>query len=120
MKITDERHAEMVGAGVPCVPAQPGEIAAVVQELRALRAASITPPAPEHPDDLAVDRLEIAESQVQRLTEDNEALRVALGNMRCPRPCNHRPDEFDAKDCVTAGECGCGAAILSGVLNAPS
>lgn len=47
MKITDERLAEMVGAGVPCVPAQPGEIAAVVQELRALRAASITPPAPE-------------------------------------------------------------------------
>lgn len=36
--ITDARLAEMVGAGVPCVPAQPGEIAAVVQELRRLRA----------------------------------------------------------------------------------
>lgn len=38
-RITDERLAEMVGAGVPCVPAQPGEIAALVQELRALRRA---------------------------------------------------------------------------------
>lgn len=36
-KISAERLAEMVGAGVPCVPAQPGEIAAVVQELRRLR-----------------------------------------------------------------------------------
>jgi hypothetical protein len=42
-RITDERLAEMVGAGVPCVPAQPGEIAAVVQELRAIRAAVSTP-----------------------------------------------------------------------------
>lgn len=42
-KITDERLAEMVGAGVPCVPAQPGEIAAVVQELRAIRAAAAEP-----------------------------------------------------------------------------
>lgn len=38
MTISDERLAEMVGAGVPCLPAQPGEIAAVVQEIRALRA----------------------------------------------------------------------------------
>lgn len=38
--ISNERLAEMVGAGVPCVPAAPGEIAAVVQELRALRASS--------------------------------------------------------------------------------
>lgn len=50
-----------------------------------------------------------------------KALEEALGNMRCPRPCNHRPDEFDAKDCVAAGECGCGAAVLSdGSVNAPS
>lgn len=39
--ITDERLAEMVGAGVPCVPAQPGEIAAVVQELRAIRSKPV-------------------------------------------------------------------------------
>ena len=61
----------------------------------------------------AADRLEAAEAE-------RDALRDVLGNMRCPRPCNHRPDEFDAKDCVSAGECGCGAAILSGGLNAPS
>jgi hypothetical protein len=42
-----------------------------------------------------------------------KALEEALGNMRCPRPCNHRPDEFDAKDCVAAGECGCGAHTLN-------
>lgn len=93
-------------------------------------------------------RAETAEAEVKRLTEANgaldgslnilsemhaaeqgraeaaeariKALEEALGNMRCPRPCNHRPDEFDAKDCVAAGECGCGAAILSGGLNAPS
>lgn len=41
--ITDERLAEMVGAGVPCAPPQPGEIAAVVQELRAIRAAASEP-----------------------------------------------------------------------------
>lgn len=41
MNISDERLAEMVGAGVPCVPAQPGEIAAVVQELRALRSKPV-------------------------------------------------------------------------------
>lgn len=38
-KISNERLAEMVGAGVACVPAKPGEIAAVVQELRGLRKA---------------------------------------------------------------------------------
>lgn len=43
MTISDARLAEMVGAGVPCVPAQPGEIAAVVQELRKARAAVSTP-----------------------------------------------------------------------------
>jgi hypothetical protein len=34
----------------------------------------------------------------------------ALRNMPCPRPCNHRPDQFDAGDCFDAGECGCVAA----------
>lgn len=37
MTISNERLAEMVGAGVPCVPASPGEIVAIVQELRSLR-----------------------------------------------------------------------------------
>lgn len=41
MTISDERLSEMVGAGVPCVPAQPGEIAAVVQELRSLRSKPV-------------------------------------------------------------------------------
>lgn len=36
--IPDARLAEMVGARVPCVPANPGEVAALVQELRARRA----------------------------------------------------------------------------------
>lgn len=36
--ISDERLAEIVGAGVPCVPIEPWEVAHVVQELRSLRA----------------------------------------------------------------------------------
>ena len=43
MTLSDERLAEMVGAGVPCVPAQPGEIAAVVQELRHRRKLAMEP-----------------------------------------------------------------------------
>lgn len=53
--ITDTRLAEMVGAGVPCVPAQPGEIAAVVQELRRLRA------------DWLVDHLTACQQEVERM-----------------------------------------------------
>lgn len=43
MTISDERLAEMVGAGVPCALAQPGEIAAVVQELRHRRKLAAEP-----------------------------------------------------------------------------
>ena len=39
----------------------------------------------------------------------NAKLRTSLRNQFCPRPCNHRPDEFDVGDCVDAGECGCSA-----------
>lgn len=55
-RITDERLAEMVGAGVPCVPAQPGEIAAMVQELRASRTSPVEPGEPER---LSEDRREL-------------------------------------------------------------
>jgi hypothetical protein len=36
-----------------------------------------------------------------------------LRGARCPRPCNHRPDDFEVGQCVDAAECGCslGAAI---------
>lgn len=37
MTISNERLSEMVGAGVPCVPASPGEIVAIVQELQSRR-----------------------------------------------------------------------------------
>lgn len=30
-----------------------------------------------------------------------------IGGCRCPRPANHRPDEFTVAECVAAGECGC-------------
>lgn len=36
-------------------------------------------------------------------------LEAALRDKFCPRPCNHRPDEFGVGDCVDAWECGCGA-----------
>lgn len=29
----------------------------------------------------------------------------------CPRPCNHRPDEFTIGECIDAGECGCTAGV---------
>lgn len=54
-----------------------------------------------------------AEQQVQKLTAENERMREALGNMSCPRPCNDRPDDFDVRDCVAAGECGCVAHVFS-------
>ncbi|API52916.1 hypothetical protein BMW22_15955 [Rhizobium leguminosarum] len=38
-----------------------------------------------------------------------EELVKALREKFCPRPCNHRPDEFGVGDCVDAGECGCSA-----------
>lgn len=39
--ISDERLAEIVGAGVPCVPIEPWEVAHVVQELRSLRSKPV-------------------------------------------------------------------------------
>ena len=38
---------------------------------------------------------------------DNARLRANLRNNFCPRPSNHRPDQFDVGGCVDAGECGC-------------
>ncbi|MET0438278.1 MAG: hypothetical protein ABW043_12380 [Devosia sp.] len=40
-RVSDERLAEIVGAGVPCVPMQPGEAARIVQELRSLRSKPV-------------------------------------------------------------------------------
>ncbi|WP_247996637.1 hypothetical protein [Brucella tritici] len=31
----------------------------------------------------------------------------AVCKSNCPRPANSRPDEFSAKQCYEAGECGC-------------
>lgn len=45
-----------------------------------------------------------------------ERLRKALGEQFCPRPCNHRPDEFSVADCVSAGECGCSARAALGAI----
>lgn len=46
--VSDERLREMVGMNVPCVPANPGEVAALVQELIALRRirSTLIEPAP--------------------------------------------------------------------------
>ncbi len=41
--VSDERLAEMVGAGMPCVPIMAGEVAQIVQELRQRRAQQIAP-----------------------------------------------------------------------------
>ena len=50
-----------------------------------------------------------AANRIEELERQNAALRASLREMFCPRPCNHRPSEFDVGDCVAAGECGCGA-----------
>lgn len=45
-----------------------------------------------------------------------QKLEEALRMLNCPRPCNHRPDEFSISDCVKAGECGC---VAGAALSAP-
>ena len=39
-----------------------------------------------------------------RLEQECEKLRA---DFRCPRPCNGRPEDFTASQCLEAGECGC-------------
>lgn len=58
-----------------------------------------------------VVRLSEAASQLASLKADNDRLRKALGGCRCPRPCNHRPDDFTVQQCVSAGECGCSDGV---------
>jgi hypothetical protein len=77
----------------------------------------IHPPAREAVDEIAslkADLTRYIDIATKEATEA-EGLRATLRMMRCPRPCNHRPDEFDAGECIDAGECGCiaGAAIRS-------
>jgi len=43
-------------------------------------------------------------------------LESALREMNCPRPCNHRPDDFTVGQCTDAGECGCLADIVKSAL----
>lgn len=45
--------------------------------------------------------------EIDRLRRELEEARKALRQMRCPRPCNHQPEDLDAGDCIDAGECGC-------------
>lgn len=60
----------------------------------------------------AVDALEmmgfgvLPRSEVEEKDKEIAALREALRGMSCPRPCNHRPDDFDVGPCFDAGECG--------------
>lgn len=48
-----------------------------------------------------------AADAITRLVEERDKLVAALRMASCPRPANHRPDEFDIGDCCDAGECGC-------------
>ncbi|MQX28963.1 hypothetical protein [Sinorhizobium meliloti] len=48
-----------------------------------------------------------AAAEIDRLRRELEEARKALRQMRCPRPCNHQPEDLDAGDCIDAGECGC-------------
>jgi hypothetical protein len=51
-----------------------------------------------------------ARSYMVGAADEIERLRASLRDQFCPRPCNHRPSEFDVGDCVDAGECGCSAS----------
>lgn len=46
------------------------------------------------------------------------SVQQTLREFDCPRPCNHRPDEFSVGECVDAGECGCGARAALAVKEA--
>lgn len=50
------------------------------------------------------------QTKAETAERERDQARKALREMFCPRPCNGRPDDFDAGDCVDAGECGCAAS----------
>ena len=54
-----------------------------------------------------VENVREAADTITRLVEKRDKLVAALRMASCPRPANHRPDEFDIGDCCDAGECGC-------------
>lgn len=56
--------------------------------------------------DAIAEKNAVIASQAAEIARLREGLRFAS----CPRPANHRPDEFDIGDCFDAGECGCFAA----------
>lgn len=37
-----------------------------------------------------------------------------VGKMICPRSANGRPESFTVRECVAAGECGCGESVMPG------
>lgn len=39
---------------------------------------------------------------------------VDAGKMICPRSANGRPEGFTVRECVAAGECGCGESVMPG------
>jgi hypothetical protein len=44
--------------------------------------------------------------------DEIDRLRNVIRQFSCPRPCNGRPDDFTAGECLDAGECGCMASAL--------
>ncbi len=68
---------------------------------------------------MAVDRIgKCAEMVAEALAAaEREGMRRAdlleqtFRTYNCPRPCNHRPDEFTIGECIDAGECGCSAGV---------
>lgn len=50
------------------------------------------------------------DTAISEMRAELERVKRALRDQSCPRPCNHRPDDFSIGDCSDAGECGCGAA----------
>jgi hypothetical protein len=71
---------------------------------------------------LRAERDALTEAALAEKDKEIAALREALRGMSCPRPCNHRPDDFEVGECFDAGECGCiagtGLAYNAGGNNA--
>ena len=74
-----------------------------------IRSALIAP-SPDLPEGDAVQTIAVPEGTrviVKMGAACDMIIRHPKEDGRCPRSCNHRPDDFSMRDCIEAGECGC-------------
>lgn len=77
--------------------------------IKAYRSALVAP-SPDLPEGDAVQTIAVPEGTrviVKMGAACDMIIRHPKEDGRCPRSCNHRPDDFSMRDCIEAGECGC-------------